>query len=218
MATHSDARLGFRALLLAICVSVLSAQVAAQERLPPIPPDKLTDAQKAAVAEFKAHRGADISGPFIPLLRNPEVMNRTRAMGDYLRYKTALGPALNELVILLTARYMSQSYEWSTHQPIAIKSGVSADIALAISEGRRPEEMSADQELTYDLCTELLHNHSVSDKTYSKALARFGDMGVIDMIGVVGYYTYLGMVLNVARTPLDAPGLPTRAPLVREQA
>lgn len=190
----------------------LSAPAIAQDRMPPIPPDKMTEAQKQAAAEFKVHRGVEISGPFIPLLRSPEVMIRTTAMGDYLRYKTALGSPLNELVILITARHWSQSYEWSAHQPIAIKAGVSPEIAKAISEGRRPTGMSADQELVYDFCDELLHHQSVSDATYARALTRFGESGTIDMIGVVGYYSFLGLVLNTARTPSDAPGLPTLAP------
>ena len=193
----------------------ISIPAAAQDRLPPIPADKMTEAQKQAAAEFKVHRGVDINGPFIPLLRSPEVMIRTTAMGDYLRYKTALGAPLNELVILMTARAWSQSYEWSVHYPIAIKAGVSADIAKAISEGRRPTGMSADQVLIYDFCTELLQTHSVSDPTYARAITRFGEQGTIDMISVVGYYSFLGLVLNVSRTPPDAPGLPALAPLIR---
>src|SRR5437879_2352579 len=106
-------------LVFAGCINLM-----AQNRMPPIPADKLTDAQKQAVAEFKAARGADISGPFIPLLRSPEVMSRARAMGDYLRYKSVLPPRLSEFVILIVARQWSQQYEWSTHDSIALKAGV----------------------------------------------------------------------------------------------
>jgi 4-carboxymuconolactone decarboxylase len=200
------------ALLLALLT--IPAHAAAQDRLPPIPADKMTDAQKQAAAEFKVHRGVDINGPFIPLLRSPEVMLRTTAMGDYLRYKTALGSPLNEFVILITARHLSQSHEWSVHQPIALKAGVGAEIVKAVAEGRKPTGMSADQDLVYDFCTELLHNQSVSDATYARAIARFGEQGTIEMIAVVGYYNFLGFVLNVARTPPIAPGSPTLVPLV----
>ena len=205
-----------RPYLLAVVV-LLSVPVpaVAQDRMPPIPPDKMTEAQKQAAAEYKVHRGVEVNGPFIPLLRSPEVMIRTTAMGDYLRYKTELGPPLNEFVILITARHWSQSYEWSVHQPIALKAGVSADIAKAIADGRRPTGMSADQEIAYDFCDELLHHQSVSDATYARAIARFGEKGTIDMIGVVGYYSFLGLVLNTARTPPDAPGLPSLAPFPR---
>ena len=187
----------------------------AQPRLPPIPADKLTDAQKQAIAQFKIERGVDISGPFFALLRSPETMVRTAALGTYLRYKTELGSQLNEFVILLTSRHWSQSYEWSVHQPIALKAGLSADIAKAIAEGRRPPGMSADQEIAYDFCSELLNNRAVSDATYARAVGRFGEKGTIEMVSVVGYYSMIGLVLNVARTPPDTPGLPTLQPLIR---
>src|SRR5438874_13164083 len=110
------------------------AGAAAQDRMPPIPQDRMTEAQRAAVVEFKAARSADISGPFIPLLRSPEVMNRARAMGDYLRYKSALPPRLSEFVILLTARRWTQQYEWNAHHPLALQGGLSADIVKAVAE------------------------------------------------------------------------------------
>lgn len=192
---------------LAACVVVLvlgCAVVApAQDRLPPIPADRMTAEQKKAVADFKAARGADstVNGPFVPLLRSPEVMTRARAMGDYLRYNSALPPRLSEFVILLTASHWAQQYEWAAHHDIALKAGVSPETATAIAEGRRPARMTDDEVILYDLCTELQHNHVVSDATYAKALARFGERGVVDTVGIVGYYTFLAMQLNTSRTP-----------------
>ena len=116
----------------------VTVRVAAQDRMPPIPADKMTDAQRTAVAEFKAARSADISGPFVPLLRSPEVMNRARAMGDYLRYKSALPPRLSEFAIIMTARRWTQQYEWNAHQPLALRPASTADIVKAIAEGRSP--------------------------------------------------------------------------------
>jgi 4-carboxymuconolactone decarboxylase len=184
---------------------VASVPARAQDRLPPIPADKMTDAQKQAAAQFKANRGQVVFGPFVPLLRSPEVMLRTMALGDYLRYKTTLGNQLNEFVILITARRFTQHYEWSVHYPIAVQAGLSADIAKAVAEGRRPAGMTADQEIVYDFTTELLHNHSVSDPTYARAIARFAEQGTVEMVGVAGYYTYQSMVLNTARTPVTTP-------------
>jgi len=181
-----------------------------QDRMPEIPSAKLTPEQKKAADEFAAGRGTPVFGPFVPLLRSPEVMLRAKAMGDYLRFKSSLPPKLNEFVILITARQWSQGYEWGVHYPIAIKAGLDADIAKAVAEGRRPEKMPADEELVYDFCSELHRNQSVSDATYGKAVARFGEQGVIDMIGVNGYYTFLAMVLNTARTPSPkAAGVPS---------
>jgi 4-carboxymuconolactone decarboxylase len=109
--------------MLVVMAAGIAASGRAQDRMPPIPPDKLTDAQKKAIEEFKAARSADISGPFVPLLRSPEVMSRARAMGDYLRFKSSLPPRLSEFVILLTARRWTQQYEWNAHQPLAIRAG-----------------------------------------------------------------------------------------------
>jgi 4-carboxymuconolactone decarboxylase len=133
------------------------------------------------------------------------------ALGDYLRYRTVLPPKLNEFIILITSRQWSQQYEWYVHHPIALKEGLSAEIATAIADGRRPTGMSADEELVYDFCTELLKNQSVSDATYARSIARFSEQGTIEMVGVAAYYTFQSMVLNTARTPLPAgtkPGLP----------
>ena len=180
----------------------------AQDRMPPIPTDKLTDAQKRAVDEFRAARNAEVTGPFVPLLRSPEVMSRARAMGDYLRFRSTLPPRLSEFVILLTARRWTQEYEWNAHAPLALQAGVSRDVVNAIAQGRRPEGMTEEQEVLYALCDELHRNQSVSDATYTRAVAKFGEPGVIDALGITGYYTMLAMVLNTARTPLPEGAKP----------
>src|SRR6188768_178490 len=153
-------------------------QVEAQDRMPPIPVDRMTDAQKKAVEEFKAARNADISGPFVPLLRSPEVMNRARAMGDYLRFNSVLPPRLSEFAILITARHWTQNYEWDAHNQLALQGGLSADVIKAIAEGRRPEKMAADEDVLYTFCDELHRNQSISDATYARAVATFGEQGV----------------------------------------
>jgi 4-carboxymuconolactone decarboxylase len=172
-----------------------------QERLPTIPPDRYSDEQKHAAEEFQAARKVPVFGPFEPLMYSPQVMNLARAMGDYLRYKSAIGNTLSELAILLTAREWTQDYEWSVHYPIALKAGVRPDVADAIADGRRPAALSADEEIVYDYATELLKNKQVSNATFERAKARFGAKGVVDMTGIVGYYTFLAMQLNAAQYP-----------------
>ena len=206
---------------IAFLVSAQAAAVMRQkgmesiDRMPPIAADRLTPAQREAVDAFKAARGVDISGPFHPLLRSPELMTRTRAMGDYLRYKSALPPRLSEFVILLTARHWSQQYEWSAHYPIAIKAGVNADTLQAIADGRRPAAMSGNESILYDFLDELHRTKAVSDATYDRALKAFGEQGVMDTIGISCYYSMLAMVLNVARTPPGGSGSPILRPLQR---
>src|SRR5262245_1297180 len=116
---HHKARHAAAAVIIVSMVTFDLAQLgaASDDRMPPIPQDKLTEAQKAAIDAFRVARKAEPSGPFLTMLRSPEVMTRARAMGDYLRYNSALPPRLSEFVILLTARHWSQQYEWFTHYP-----------------------------------------------------------------------------------------------------
>jgi 4-carboxymuconolactone decarboxylase len=204
-----------RTMALALCLTGWTMTARAQDRLPPIPESQQTEAQKKAIAEFTAARKAGISGPFVPLLRSPEVMNRARAMGDYLRFNSVLPPRLSEFAILITARYWTQNYEWDAHNQLALQGGLSADIVKAIADGRRPDKMAADEEALYTFCDELHRNQSISDATYARAVSTFGEQGVIDIVGISGYYTLLAMVLNTARTPVPAGHTPALAPFPR---
>jgi 4-carboxymuconolactone decarboxylase len=178
------------------------------ERLGRIPEEQLTTAQREAIETYKAaRREADISGPWIPLLRSPQVLVRTQALGEYLRYKTVFPPRLSELIILVTARHWSQPYEWGLHAPIAIKAGVDPTIVEAIADGRRPERMSEEEAILYDFCTELLHDRSVSEATCERTLSKFGDTAVVEAASMIGYYAMLAAILNVAGTPAES-GMP----------
>ncbi len=172
------------------------------DRMPEIPSERQTDAQRKASAEFLAGRGMAVFGPFVPLLRSPEVMLRAKAMGDHLRFKSSLPPKLNEFAILLTARHWSQRYEWAIHQPLALKAGLSPEVATAVGEGRHPPRLDEDEQLVYGFLTELLNHQAVADPTYQAAVRRFGEQGTIDLVAVCGYYVFMAMVLNVARTAL----------------
>jgi 4-carboxymuconolactone decarboxylase len=195
--------------------TAVGGSAVAQDRMPPIAAAALTDAQRKAIEEFKAARSAEVSGPFVPLLRSPEVMIRARAMGDYLRFRSALPPRLSEFVILLIARRWTQQYEWNAHEPLARQAGVRADVVAAIADGRRPDRMAADEEAVWTLVDEVHRNQSVSDAAYAKAVAGVGEQGVIDTLGLCGYYTLLAMVMNTARTPLPPGQKPALVPFPR---
>ncbi len=201
-----------RTIAVLICAA---APAHAQDRMPPIAADKLTEAQKKAIEEFRTARSAEISGPFVPLLRSPEVLGRARAMGDYLRYRSALPPRLSEFVILMTARAWTQNYEWNAHEALARQAGLQVAVIKAIADGRRPDNMADDEEILFSFCDELRRNQGVSDATYARAVTKFGEQGVIDTVGLVGYYTMIAMVLNTARTPLPGGASPMLTPLPR---
>jgi len=172
------------------------------ERLPPLPEASLTPAQKRAAAELATGPRGAVFGPFVPLLRSPDFLSPLQKAGEYLRYKSALPPRLSEFAILIVARRWNQQFEWHVHQPIAERSGVSAEHIRAVSQGRRPENMAADEALVHDFLQELQNNRAVSDTTYSRAVELFGERGVVDLCGLCGYYSLLAMVMNVARTAL----------------
>jgi 4-carboxymuconolactone decarboxylase len=176
------------------------------DRMPPIPADKWTDAQKKAAEEIMSGPRKELVGPFIPLLRSPEYMSRLQRVGEYLRFNTKLGANISEFIILLIARQWTQQFEWYSHQALAQKAGIKPETMKAIAEGRRPAELTPDEEMVYDFVTELRLRQSVSDAVYAKVVNRFGEQGVIDIAGLCGYYTTLGMLMNTARTPLP-PGV-----------
>jgi 4-carboxymuconolactone decarboxylase len=190
----------------AILLSLFTGYALAQDRLPPIPPASYNTAQKKAAEEFLAVRKVPVFGPFEPLMRSPELMSVARAMGDYLRYQSAIGTTLSEFVILVAAREWSQDYEWYVHAPIALKQGIKKEIVDAVFDGRRPVGMSEDEDICYEFSIELLRNKRVSDATYARALKRFGEKGVIDLVGINGYYTFLAMAMNTSRMPIPADG------------
>jgi 4-carboxymuconolactone decarboxylase len=184
------------------CLCLLaSADSAAQNRLPPIPEDQLTEAQKEALTEFKEVRG-DLSGPWHAIIRSPGMLNPARSLSDYVRFNSSLSPRLSEFVIIITAREWSSPYEWNAHHRLAMQAGLSSEIATAVAEGRRPEDMAADETAVYDFCMELHRNKSVSDVTYARALEQVGEQGIMDMIGLSGWYTLVSMVLNTGKIPL----------------
>lgn len=183
------------------------------DRMPPIALDAMSPEQRRhAEAIMRGPRGA-LYGPFVPLLRSPELMDRVQRVGEYLRYNSAIGNTLSELVILITAKQWNQTVEWAFHEPIARKAGISADLIRAIADGREPSAIGDDERIVYDFCSELHRTRTVSDASYSRALARFGEAGVIDIIGLSGYYTLLAMVMNVAHTPQPPDTEPAQIPL-----
>lgn len=182
------------------------------DRMPPIPQDQWTDAQKKAAQEIVSGPRKELVGPFIPLLRSPEYMSRLQHVGEYLRYNTKLGANISEFIILLIARRWTQQFEWYSHESLALKAGVKPETIKAIAEAHRPSEMTPDETMIYDFVNELHARQSVSDPVYAQIVGRFGEQGVIDIAGLCGYYTLLGMLMNTTRTPLPpgkTPPLPT---------
>jgi 4-carboxymuconolactone decarboxylase len=184
----------------------VAGEMAFQDRMPPLAADKMNEAQRKAAAELAAGPRKGVKGPFVPLIRSPELMDRLQKVGEYLRFQSSLEQRISELIMLIVSREWTQQFEWSVHVPLGRKAGLKSDVIDAISEGRRPSGMPADEEIVYDFCEELLRTKGVSDTTYRRAVKTFGENGVIDIIGVAGYFTTVSMVMNVAHTPPPAEG------------
>jgi len=194
---------------LASTLLTLGLLAAAQDRLPPIPPDHMTDAQKKAAAEYKDLRKAELTGPpWSVILRSPEWVVPALEMRLHVQQHPVLGNKLTEFAILIAAREWTNNYEWNAHAPAAARAGLGPELVAAVASGRRPDRMSEDEQLVYDFCAELLHNKSVSDATYARTLAKFGEPGVVELANLEGYYIYLSMVMNTARSPLPRDAKP----------
>jgi 4-carboxymuconolactone decarboxylase len=172
-----------------------------RERMGPVPKDQYDDAQSAAHAEFLARRKVDFSGPWHVFVRSPQLLSAAERMGDYLRYRCSMSGRLSEIAILLVARHWTQDYEWGAHRKMALKAGVEPSTIEAIRDGRSPKGLTAEEQSVYDFVSELLQTKRVSDATYAHAAALFGENGVVDLCGIVGYYQLLALTMNVARTP-----------------
>lgn len=186
------------------------------DRLPPLPPEQWSDAQHAAADEVLRGPRGRLLAPFVPLLRSPELMTHAQRLGEYLRWRNVLGQRLTELAILVTARQWSQPVEWAIHAPIAKQAGIAGEMIAAIAEGRRPAQLDDDEAVVYDFSVELHRDQAVGDATWQRAIERFGERGVVELIGVLGYYTFLSMVMNAARTPAPASEAPALKPLARD--
>ena len=196
-----------------------SAQVTfnvAAERMPPLTDERCRPIQKKAAAELVAGPRGEVKGPFVSLIRSPEFMRRVQKVGEYIRFVCPIDKRLNEFAAIIAARHWNQQFEWWAHYRQALEAGLDRKIADAVAEGRRPTGMAEDEEIVYDLLTEVLQNKGASETTYARAVARFGEGGLIDIIGIAGYYALLAMIMNVTRTavpegsPLPLAPLPIR--------
>lgn len=185
----------------------------APERMPPLTREQMTDAQRSAADAIAAGPRGSVRGPYNSILRSPGFMEHCQKLGGYVRFDCPLDMRIREMAALMGARHWTQQFEWFVHVPHAVKAGLDQAIIDAIKAGHRPLRMAHDEGIVYDFMIELLNNHGVSDASYKRALDEFGEAGIVDLVGTVGYYIMIGMIMNVARTAMpDGKPLPL-APL-----
>jgi 4-carboxymuconolactone decarboxylase len=190
-----------------------SALALTGERMPPLPLEKMTPAQRTVADAIMSGPRGGMRGPFNTWLRSPELADHLQKVGEYVRFKTSLDKRLNEMAICMTAQYWGSQYEWYAHAPLAIKAGLDPEIVAALGAGKKPEKMKDDEAIVWEFTTQIRRNHNVDDAIYAKAVETFGESGVMDLVAVNGYYDVVSMTLNVAHV---AP--PTGATLPFKQA
>ena len=177
------------------------------ERMPLMAQEAMSPPQREAADALVAGPRKAVFGPFIPLLRSPELMSRIGKVGEYLRFESMLDARIRELVMCRVARQVSNQFEWLMHAPLALQAGVLQSTLDAIAGGRQPRGMAADEATALDFTSELLLHHGSSDATYAEAVASLGEQGVVELASLVGYFVMVCWVMNVARTPTQGkPG------------
>jgi 4-carboxymuconolactone decarboxylase len=171
-------------------------------RFKPLGESEMTEAQRKVYKEIASGPRGGVRGPFNALLRSPELADRAQKFGEYVRFNTSLPERLKEFAILITARHWTAQYEWHSHHAHALKAGLAPRLAAELARGQRPAGMADDEAAVHDFCKELHENKAVSDSAYKAVADKFGERGVVDLIGISGYYTMVSMVLNVERHPL----------------
>jgi pimeloyl-ACP methyl ester carboxylesterase/alkylhydroperoxidase family enzyme len=177
-----------------------------QTRFAPLSDHDMTPEQKRVADAVASGPRGGLRGPFHALLRSPELADRVRRLGDFVRFESAFPAPLRELAILLVARFWSAHYEWNAHRKHAVAAGLDPAIPEAIETGRRPASLSPDEALVYDFISELLADKDISDATYEAATSRFGERAIVELIATAGYYGFVSLVLNAARTPVPEGG------------
>jgi 4-carboxymuconolactone decarboxylase len=175
-----------------------------RERLPMPAADAMTPPQREAADALIAGPRKGVYGPFLPLLRSPQLLERVAKVGEYLRFDSVLDARIREFATCIAARHVTNQFEWLMHAPLAVKAGVPEAAIDALRVGARPKGLRADEEAALDFSSELLATHGVSEPTYAAALAQFGEQGVVELATLVGYFVMVSWLMNVAHTPAQA--------------
>jgi 4-carboxymuconolactone decarboxylase len=182
-----------------------------ERRFKPLAESEMSDAQRKVYKDIASGPRGGVRGPFNALLRSPELADRAQKLGEWVRFNSSLPERLKEFAILVTARHWSAQYEWHAHHAHALKAGLDPRLAAELARGKRPESMTDEEAAVHDFCKELHESKRVSDANYAKVVKHFGEPGAVDLIGVIGYYTLVSMILNVDGVPIPG-GAPAPLP------
>jgi 4-carboxymuconolactone decarboxylase len=158
--------------------------------------------QRKIADEITAGPRGKLQGPLKVWLHSPALADKAQRLGQFCRYETSLPTHLSELAILVTGRFWSAEFEWYAHKKIGLDAGLDPDLVEAIRQRKAPTFKGDAERIVYDFATQLHRDHRVGDETYAEALNEFGETGVVDLVGILGYYTLISMTLNTFHVPL----------------
>ncbi len=185
------------------------------DRFRPLTYDEMTPPQRTLIEHLLAGERAGTGGPFNVFLRSPEMGDIAQQLGAHIRFHSSLPRRLNEMAILIVARDWTAQYQWYAHKRLALQAGLQPDVVGAIAAGRRPTGLQPDEQALYTFETELIERKEVSDATFKAAVTALGERGIVDLIGLMGYYQIVSMALNVDRYPLPDGAKPELPPSPR---
>ncbi len=171
-------------------------------RLPELDPDAMSPEQRRVYDDIVDGPRGRVQGPFHAWLRSPDLCGRAQKLGAFCRFGSSLPPRLSELAILTVARHATCQVEWHLHEPIARDAGVADGVIDAIRKNRPPEFVHEDERAVHAAVTDLLETHRLSDDAYAGALALLGERGVVELVGIVGYYILVALTLNGFDVPV----------------
>jgi 4-carboxymuconolactone decarboxylase len=181
-------------------------------RFAPLTYDTMTPEQKKVLETLLNGRRRSAAGPFNILLRSPEMANAAQLLGLEVRFNSSIPRKESELAMLVTVRHWLVHFEWYAHSRSSRAAGISQATIDAVKAGTRPPSMPAEEGVIYDFTTELLTTKRVSDRTFTAVKEKWGERGVVDLIGLVAYYQMASMLLNVDQYPLPAGVKPELTP------
>jgi 4-carboxymuconolactone decarboxylase len=177
-------------------------------RLPALTPEQLSPEQKRLHDEIAGPRGGSVGGPFAVWLRVPRIAEAANRMGNSLRLEGKLDRRLFELAILIIARHWGAQYEWFVHEKAARAAGLGDDVIEALRHGKPPSFARDDEQLVYDIVTELQQTHTLAQASFDRALAALGPDLVIELVSVIGFYTTAAMMINAFDAPVPGGARP----------
>jgi 4-carboxymuconolactone decarboxylase len=166
-------------------------------RIRPFALADMSEEQRRIYSEIVAGKRGRVPAPLEIWLRSPQLAGHAQKLGEFVRYQTSLSPRLSELAILVTARFWTSHYEWAAHKKMALQAGLNPALIEAIARRQPPHFEHLDEQLVYDFSQAAHRDHKVADDLYQSAIATLGEQAVIELVGLLGYYTLISMTLNV---------------------